>query len=107
MMRRTFIACLNGCSKGTMLNATAVHEPDKTGPYFNGASPSMQVWGCLLSEVFQMCMFGTPESNAEVWPSSKGCVPFRARAALGACAAAGRRPPYIGIWPTVDLYLAK
>ena len=79
-----FISCVNGCSKGTNLNAAAVYEPQKTGPYFNGASPTMQVWCCLLAEVYQMCLFGTAESRAAVWPLSKGCVPFRARSVSSA-----------------------
>ena len=91
--RTCFASCVNRCSSGTNLNAAAVYEPEKTGPYFNGASPTMQIWTCLLAEVYHMCQFGTPESNAAVWPSSKGCVPFQARGALGACVAAGRRPP--------------
>ena len=46
-----FAATMNGCTKGTMMNAKAVYQPEKTGPYFNGGNPTMQAWAVLLSEV--------------------------------------------------------
>ena len=79
-----FAATMNGCTKGTMVNAKAVYQPEKTGPYFNGGNPAMQAWMVLLSEVYKMCLFATAESREKAWPGSKGCDPFEARGAPGA-----------------------
>ena len=84
MTRMCFAATMNGCTKGTMMNAKAVYQPEKTGPYFNGGNPAMQAWAVLLSEVYKMCMFATAESRKKAWPDSKGCDPFEARGAPGA-----------------------